>query len=85
MSQSERRRRYLVSAHGWRLRQPWETLTNCRVNAESVGDVLRRRLANTFGVGPAVLLDPRVEATPGLKLVNAFGVQVRTPPEERPL
>jgi|ERR1043165_6848200 hypothetical protein len=77
---AKRRRRSLIAAQG--CRNPGTTRNKERKNAESVGELPAGPLANAFSVQN----DPFVETqgcryapTAGLKLVNAFGVQVKNP------
>jgi hypothetical protein len=59
-------RRWLISAQGWSLRQPWDYKSTVLLNPARV-----RLLANAFSVLLLFLI-----GFPGLKLANAFGVVI---------
>ena len=60
----QRRRRSLISAQGWSLRQPWETKPEAGSNAESVGEPAL--IANAFSVSSFLFfVNPRVVPTLG--------------------
>ena len=73
MSYSERRRRLLISARGCFNRGAKRVRVR---NSERVGEE-SRRLANAFSVHSVVAMSQGC-GNPGLKLVNAFGVQSKT-------